>query len=639
MQPPEVGPGSQLENGYQLERVLGQGGMGTVYLAHSPEGEARAVKALKLECIEDDSRAQAIQQFEEEARLLTGLKHPGLVQIFGHYHEAGNHFLLMEYIRGSTVTQWLKQSDAHLPLDDALSVIEQLCAVLHYLHTQDPPIIFRDLKPSNIMVNDDLKVKLIDFGIARHFSDETRTQTFIKGLGSAGYAPLEQYGAGTTDPRSDIYALGATFYTLLTKRTPPPVVAVVAGIDQVKSISSINPDVPPRIEAIIGRMMAIRKEQRFDSIEQLRTYLFDSASEEDDPTGTLSLARERAQKAELGPCLVCKRIGDEAGPYHPPHTPLSQSEVDLSLPATLVLGLKSEADPQSGLHFQKGDKKKHASSQIDLGFEGAAALVLAPSQGATIDGQTLLTRIRNEFINMAFHLLENLEVLEPQFRISALPILQQLIEKCPHRRTEILRACYQCCEEALGKDSAVLNLHRTRLALALLEAGEPERASQLLAESFSWYLQEAETRTRQGRHADAGKTRGQALDCWLKGHLGPEALFSLLDPWSQCQEKLGQKPAQPFQNAILTARKFKDSRLIAEAQLALAHYLHQRRDLETAQKEVEEALHLAETVYCKEDGALYPYVQLTAEIYETLRLPEKLEMKSRALILKYKAKR
>ena len=638
MQPTEVGPGSQLQNGYQLERVLGQGGMGTVYLARSAEGESRAVKALKLDCIEESSRKQAIQQFEEEARLLTGLKHPGLVQVFGHYHEEGNHFLLMEYLQGSNLTQWLKKSEDQLPLNDALVIIQQLCDVLHYLHTLNPAVIFRDLKPSNIMIGEDLKVKLIDFGIARHFSDETQTQTFIKGLGSPGYAPLEQYGAGTTDPRSDIYSLGATFYTLLTKTTPPPVVAVVAGIDEIKSIRTINPDVPERIESIIGRMMAIRKEQRFDSVDELKGYLFGTQSDEDDPTGTLSLARERAQKAELGPCLVCKRIGNEAGPYHAPHTPLSLSEVDLDLPATLVLGLKSEIDPQSGLHFQKGDKKKHASSQIDLGFQGAAALVLAPSEGANIDGQALLARIRNELITLGLHLLENMDQLEPQFRISALPILQQLLEKCPHRRLDILRSCYRCCEEALGAESAVLNFHRTRLAHALLEAGKPKRASQLLASSFAWYLQDAETLTCQGRHGDAGKTRGEALDCWLKGNLGPDALISLLEPWSLCQEKLGKKPAQPFQNAVLTARKFKDSRLIAEAQLALAHYLHQRQDHETAQKEVEQALQLAETVYPKDDGALYPYVQLAAEIYETRRLPEKLEMKSRALILKYRAK-
>jgi len=299
--------------------------MATVYLASSQSSGKVAIKELSLSQVDPLDRESAIKQFQVEAELLSHLDHPGLVKVREFFSvEGGGHYLVMDFVDGITMAQGIKRKKGFFSLDQFRNIADQLCEVLDYLHNQIPAVIFRDLKPSNVMVTRNYEVKLIDFGIARHFTDDTRTRTFIKGLGSAGYAPLEQYGAGTTDPRSDIYSLGATLYSLLTKLVPPPVVSIVAGVERLKPICSINPDVPSYLEAVIGRMMALRKEQRFDSIAQLRQRLLEAPADDEDPTGTLGLAKRRAASAELGPCLVCKRVGPDPGPFFPPHCPLSR---------------------------------------------------------------------------------------------------------------------------------------------------------------------------------------------------------------------------------------------------------------------------------------------------------------------------
>lgn len=634
----QVEPGSTLGNGYRLKKVIGQGGMGTVFLAHSPKDDQVAIKALQLHRIDRASHSLAVKQFEEEARLLSELDHKGLVKVHGHYCEGNNHFLVMEYIDGVTLSQALKSKRGFLSKKHADGVMSQLCDVLQYLHTRERPVIFRDLKPSNIMLTKDLSVKLVDFGIARHFTDETQTQTFIKGVGSAGYAPLEQYGAGTTDPRSDIYSLGATFYTILTKTTPPPVVSVVAGVEKIVGIRTINPQVSTRTEAIIRRMMAIRKEQRFDSVAQVADYLFNPPKDSDDPTGTLTLAQERAEKAQLGPCLVCKRLGSDSSAFHPPHTPLSLCEIDLELQADLILGLKTEVDPQSGLHFQKDGRKKHAT-HVDLGFDGAAALVLAGPNTKNIKGPVLLSRIKQELEDMAIYLLENLESLSPPFRLSAVPILEQLCEKRPTRRVEILRAVYDICSEGADEDSAVLNVKRFRLARELMNSKQVKEAGPLFADCFQWFLEDAKLMERQGRSVEAGEARDKALESWTQSELCNESLGRLLSHWTEAESKAGRLPAGPYSKVLTKVRNSGDSLKIARVQLLFAEYMLENGDANEAKTRGENALGLAEDVLGTEDGELYPFVQHLATTYERLRLPEKLEMKSRGLILKYRKKK
>ncbi len=152
--------------------------------------------------------AEAAENFKREAHILAALKHPNLPSIYEQFSETGRWYLIMDFIEGETLEEHLmKKQEGHLSVEETLQIGLQLCTVLAYLHSRQPPIIFRDLKPSNIMLTPEGNLYLIDFGIARHFKPGQNRDTIA--LGSPGYAAPEQYGKAQTTPRSDIYSLGA----------------------------------------------------------------------------------------------------------------------------------------------------------------------------------------------------------------------------------------------------------------------------------------------------------------------------------------------------------------------------------------------------------------------------------------------
>lgn len=227
-------------NRYMLRQPLGHGGMAAVYLAddlHLP-GNLRAVKEMSEAALANPiERRQAIDGFRQEARELSSLSHPNIVRVYDFFTDAGKYFLVMEYVDGATLEDMLVRNGRAFQEAQVLSWLHQLCDALHYLHSQNPPIIFRDLKPSNIMVDRNGSIKLIDFGIARRFDPHKASDTTA--LGTEGYAAPEQYGRGQTDARSDIYALGVTAHRLLTGSDPsdqpfnlPAVRSLNAGISQ-----------------------------------------------------------------------------------------------------------------------------------------------------------------------------------------------------------------------------------------------------------------------------------------------------------------------------------------------------------------------------------------------------------------------
>jgi serine/threonine protein kinase len=216
-----LGPGVLLGGRYRIVQALGKGGFGAVYKAVDTRFQGQRVVAIKEMSdaqLSQSEKAQALQDFRHEANLLVQLNHPYLPNVSDFFEEAGKAYLVMEFVEGTTLEK--KQEQAGGPLDESLVMgwALQLCTVLHYLHTRPQPIIFRDMKPSNVMVTNEGEIKLIDFGIARVFKASATKDTTL--LGSVGYAPLEQYGRGQSDARSDIYALGATMYDLLTKEVP-----------------------------------------------------------------------------------------------------------------------------------------------------------------------------------------------------------------------------------------------------------------------------------------------------------------------------------------------------------------------------------------------------------------------------------
>ncbi len=213
--------GVLLQNRYRVISQVGTGGFGVVYKAVDTQHTERlvAIKAINLSGLRPQAVIEATDAFKREVLLLSHLSHPNLPRIYDHHTTPENCYLAMEFIEGETIEQCMsKAPEGRLPLSEVLEIGIQLCTVLDYLHSQQPPVIFRDLKPSNIMRTPRGHIYLIDFGIARHFKPGQAKDTAA--LGSPGYAAPEQYGRAQTTPRSDIYSLGALLHHLLTTHDP-----------------------------------------------------------------------------------------------------------------------------------------------------------------------------------------------------------------------------------------------------------------------------------------------------------------------------------------------------------------------------------------------------------------------------------
>ncbi|HEY3998936.1 MAG TPA: protein kinase, partial [Candidatus Xenobia bacterium] len=222
-----------------------------------------------------------VEQFRREAQMLHLLQHDNLPRVHDFFEEGGRHYLVMDYIQGVTLEETIRFEPASEA--QVLGWSQELCQVLDYLHTHSPPIIFRDLKPSNIMLGDDGGIKLIDFGIAKDFDVDTGrgTRTTVRGAGTPGFAAPEQYGTGT-DVRTDIYSLGATLYCLLTRSIPPDATDRAGGALDLKPLPELRPDVSAQTAQVIGSMMSLNRNQRPGSIrevaEALGLALLDRAS-------------------------------------------------------------------------------------------------------------------------------------------------------------------------------------------------------------------------------------------------------------------------------------------------------------------------------------------------------------------------
>ena len=251
---------------YRVVRLLGAGGFGAVYEATDEHFQARRVVAIKemsdthLSSLE---RVQALQDFQHEADLLVPLNHPNLPHVSDFFEEANKAYLVMEYIEGKTLDKVQRAVGGPLDEKRVMGWALQLCEVLNYLHSRRPPIIFRDLKPSNVMLTEDEQIKLIDFGIARVFKSTAHNDT--TSLGSQGYAPLEQYGRGQSDPRSDIYGLGATLYALLTGVRPQDARTRRMNPSQFELPRQFNPRISQISETIVLKAMREDPNQRYQS--------------------------------------------------------------------------------------------------------------------------------------------------------------------------------------------------------------------------------------------------------------------------------------------------------------------------------------------------------------------------------------
>ncbi len=248
--------GTLLRQRYHILCPLGQGGFGAVYKAEDTEFGNRlvAIKEMSQKGLNAQEIIEATDAFKREALLLAGLMHPNLPRIYDHFTEGGHWYLVMDYIDGETLEDRLNKVGVSIKVKEALDIGIKLCAVLDYLHNRQPPIIFRDLKPANIMLAKDESLYLIDFGIARHFKPGQAKDTIA--FGSPGYAAPEQYGQAQTTPRSDIYSLGAILHQLLSGDDPSQTPF------RFKPLSLSNQPIPAALETLIMRMVEIDESKR-----------------------------------------------------------------------------------------------------------------------------------------------------------------------------------------------------------------------------------------------------------------------------------------------------------------------------------------------------------------------------------------
>jgi len=261
-------PNALIRQRYHVIAQVGKGGFGAVYKAEDSELGNRivAVKEMSQRGLTTQEIAEAADAFKREALLLAGLLHPNLPRIYDHFFDAGHWYLVMDFIEGETLEGYLANlGKDHLPIEEVVDIGIQLCTVLDYLHTQQPPIIFRDLKPANVIRTASGHLYLIDFGIARHFKPGQAKDTVA--FGSPGYAAPEQYGKAQTTPQSDIYSLGATLHQLLTGTDPSekPFHFVAMG-------KGVQP-IPAHLERLAMQMVEMDEDKRPASMAAIRQEL------------------------------------------------------------------------------------------------------------------------------------------------------------------------------------------------------------------------------------------------------------------------------------------------------------------------------------------------------------------------------
>jgi serine/threonine protein kinase len=253
---------------YVILEKIAQGGMGAIYRAQDKrlQGKIVAVKEMSESAIPPHERENILKSFRREAELLARLEHPNLTRVTDRFQEGERHYMVMEFIEGQTLGKMLEGRAEPFPEEQVLVLADQLCDVLSYLHNQKPKIIYRDVKPANVMVVDgSQEVKLIDFGITRFYKPGKRKDTIE--FGTDGYAPPEQYGKSQTDERADVYALGAMLHQLLTLHDP------VTNLFNFPRVRSLNSKASHRVEAAIAKAVQSNKDKRHQSIEEMRIAL------------------------------------------------------------------------------------------------------------------------------------------------------------------------------------------------------------------------------------------------------------------------------------------------------------------------------------------------------------------------------
>lgn len=274
--------GDVLRGRYRVQKIIGQGGSGSIYLADDLRLSGRQCALKEVEhnaSLSDDLVKEARDQFLREATVLARLDHPNLPKVSDFFSTGIRDYLVMDYVPGDDLRKIMldaKQKNKFIQEIDVLSWITQLSDALIFLHEQEIPILHRDIKPSNLKLTPNGILKLVDFGLVKVAAPGEVTITIVQGQGTALYTPLEQYGGdqGHTDVRSDIFSMGATMYHLLTNTAPTDARQRFLQPESLKPPRAINPDISARTEKCILWAMNLHPDERPETVQEFKQALF-----------------------------------------------------------------------------------------------------------------------------------------------------------------------------------------------------------------------------------------------------------------------------------------------------------------------------------------------------------------------------
>src|SRR5579871_311235 len=308
--PAALSTGTLVNERFRVKKVLGYGGYGNVYLVEDEivfPGNQYALKESLSSTISEQ------KQFTREADWLKKLEHPNLPRVLEQFQWNGRPYFVMAYVAGENLEDRVDRMGP-LPEDQVLAWMTPICDAVIYLHTQRRPIIHRDIKPGNIIVSKDGRPWLVDFGIAKVLQGGgARKTTRAARAVSGGYSPLEQYTRGGTDARSDVYALGGTFYHLLTGICPPEAPDIASGVARLPDARQVHPKISRQTDQVIMKAMAQKPEDRYQSVRELVADLTAGRPFTLSPNGTASQPVAAAVRNKRG----ARAAKNASGPLAP----------------------------------------------------------------------------------------------------------------------------------------------------------------------------------------------------------------------------------------------------------------------------------------------------------------------------------
>lgn len=364
-----IAPNTMIQDRYLVVHLIGKGGMGEVYLAVDQRlGSAVALKRTSFS--DDENLANA---FEREAKILARLRHPVLPKVSDHFIENGDQYLVMEHISGDDLTKRLETSNKPFPANWVMFWADQLLDALTYLHSHEPPIIHRDIKPQNLKLTDENSIVLLDFGLSK----DTSTMTYSR-PGQSGsvvgytphFAPMEQIRGTGTNPKSDLYSLSATLYQLMTNRVPADALTRADAMlndkgDPIVSVSAANPEISQDVSEVIMRGLEVSQERRFSSASEMQKALRSAYAKmkEAMSASTVVFNAEEAELAGLDPVSRHKPESDiTSKPPETPHNFLKPS--DDPSPQDFAATVKMDEPPRAAAINSQADAENEIETRV-----------------------------------------------------------------------------------------------------------------------------------------------------------------------------------------------------------------------------------------------------------------------------------